>query len=137
MSGRGAAAAIQPDLIYFRTPKPSHAIAQQWGAFTVGAVRAAIHRAGLLEPVANDGAAAVRADRRERMDRAFEAVERVTFSGDRHLEGFVVVVSAGFASSHGVLASRIDVDESLTRSLRRKFRHDAQRSRRRGLSSAM
>src|SRR6185295_12663816 len=43
----------------------------------------------------------MRAHRRERVDRALEAVERVGFSGDHDLEALVVVVTADFAAGHG------------------------------------
>jgi len=53
------------------------AIAQAGYANGLGAVLAAKEGAVLLEPVADDADAAVLAGRRQRMDRAFEAVEGV------------------------------------------------------------
>src|SRR5262245_17909740 len=43
------------------------------------------------------------AGRRERMDRAFEAVERVALARQHDLERLVVIVTADFASRHGGL----------------------------------
>ena len=45
-------------------------------------------------------AIAVRADWRQRMDRAFETIEYVMLSGYDHLERFVIFILANFACSH-------------------------------------
>jgi hypothetical protein len=50
--------------------------------------------------VADDFALAMRASRRQGMDRAFKAVKRVRLSRQHHVERFVVVVSADFALCH-------------------------------------
>jgi hypothetical protein len=50
--------------------------------------------------VANYSAVAVRTDRRQRMDRAFEAIEDVMLAGNDHLERLVVFIFANLASSH-------------------------------------
>jgi hypothetical protein len=50
--------------------------------------------------VSDDPAVAVGADRRQRVDRAFEAIERVTLPGNNHLERFVILILANFACSH-------------------------------------
>src|SRR5262245_28832107 len=63
--------------------------------------RAAEHVSlGVLDPVADDVGAAVVAPRREEMDRALEAVERMSAPPgvDRH--GLVVVVAADVTSRH-------------------------------------
>src|SRR5438105_4687245 len=66
-----------------------------------GAVRAAVHRAVGFHAVAEDAAAAVAAERRELLDRALEAVERVRVAaGDADGEGLVVTVAADFAGAH-------------------------------------
>jgi hypothetical protein len=48
----------------------------------------------------NDPAVAVWADRRQRMDRAFEAIECVMLSGYDHFKRLVVFIFANFACSH-------------------------------------
>lgn len=47
-----------------------------------------------------DSAIAVRADRCQRVDRAFEAIECVMFSGHDHFKRLVVFIFANFACSH-------------------------------------
>lgn len=54
----------------------------------------------LLEAVTDDTDAAMRAGRRQRMDRAFEAVEGVGLAALDHLKRLVVIVPAGFADCH-------------------------------------
>jgi hypothetical protein len=67
-----------------------------------GAVRAAIEFALRFHAVADDLAVAMLADRRERMDCAFEAVECVGWPlGEDNLEGLIVLVPADFAPWHG------------------------------------
>ena len=61
---------------------------------------AAINAAVLLHAVSDDFAAAVRADRRQSVDRALKAVERVMLSAHHHLEGLVILVFANFACRH-------------------------------------
>jgi hypothetical protein len=50
--------------------------------------------------VADDSAVAVRTDRRQRVDRAFEAIERVMLSGYDHFKRLVIFILANFACSH-------------------------------------
>ena len=64
---------------------------------------AAIDRALMLDPMPYDAAAAMRADRRQHMDRAFEAVEDDGAAAHLHLETLVVVIAALLASRHGTL----------------------------------
>src|SRR5262245_8955469 len=66
---------------------------------------AAEEGAVLLESVADDADAAVLAGRRQRMDRALEAVEGVGGTVHADLKRLVVVVSTGFTSGHGNLAT--------------------------------
>jgi hypothetical protein len=80
-------------------------VAQADDAGHLGAMLTAEERAVLLEPVADDADAAILAGRRQRMDRAFEAVEGMGGAVHAHLERLVVVVAAGFTSGHGDLAS--------------------------------
>src|SRR5438034_1990545 len=65
------------------------------------AVLTAEDAAVALDAVADHAAVAVRAARRERLDGAFEAVERMgRAAGERRGEGLVVIVAADFTSSH-------------------------------------
>jgi hypothetical protein len=50
--------------------------------------------------VPDDPAVAVRADRRQRVDRAFEAVECVMLSGYDHFKRLVIFIFANFACTH-------------------------------------
>ena len=56
--------------------------------------------APLLHAVPNDPAVAVRANRRERVDCALEAIEGVVLAGDDHLKRLVIFIFANFACSH-------------------------------------
>jgi hypothetical protein len=53
-----------------------------------------------LDAVADDTAVAVRANRRQRMDRTFEAVESVTLSAHDDFKRLVIFVLANFACRH-------------------------------------
>src|SRR5262245_44843511 len=93
-----AAIAPRPSLIGARqgpisVAPASSAIAQLAHAFMRGAMRAAEHVAALLQSVTDDTSAAVGAGRRQCVDGAFEAVERVGGPIHFHLEGLVVVVA--------------------------------------------
>jgi hypothetical protein len=48
----------------------------------------------------DDPAVAVWADRRQRMDRAFKAIECVMLSGYDHFKRLVIFIFANFACSH-------------------------------------
>jgi hypothetical protein len=50
--------------------------------------------------VTDDTAVAVGANRRQRMDRALEAIEGVTLSAHDHFKRFVIFVLANFACRH-------------------------------------
>jgi hypothetical protein len=56
--------------------------------------------------VSHDPAVAMGAHRRQCMDRTFEAIERVTLSGNNHLERFVIFILANFACSHTTILSQ-------------------------------
>jgi hypothetical protein len=73
----------------------------------LGAVMTAIDFAANFDPVTDDVAIAMFALWRERMNRTLEAVERVALAAQLHFEGFVIVISAHFATCHGfILHSR-------------------------------
>src|SRR5688572_26864295 len=82
----------------------SHAITQAGDALHLGAMLATEIGAVLLEAMTDDTDPTVLAVRRQRMDRAFEAVEGVGRAVHADLEALVVVVSARFASGHDDLA---------------------------------
>ncbi len=50
--------------------------------------------------VSDHPAVAVRANRRQRMDRALEAIEGVVFAANDHFKCFVVFIFANFTCSH-------------------------------------
>jgi len=50
--------------------------------------------------VPHDPATAVRANRRQRVDRAFETIECVMFPGYDHFKRLVIFILANFACSH-------------------------------------
>ncbi len=56
--------------------------------------------AALLHAVPNNPTVAMRANRRERMDRAFETIEGVMLAGHNHFERLVILIFANFACSH-------------------------------------
>jgi hypothetical protein len=56
--------------------------------------------ARLLHAVSDDPAVAVRANRRERVDRALEAVKGVVLAGNDHFKRLVIFILANFAFSH-------------------------------------
>ena len=64
------------------------------------AMGAAIHNAARFDPVPDDAALAMRAFRREHVNRAFEAVEGVFLPVPPNCEGFVVIVPAHIAFGH-------------------------------------
>ena len=63
-------------------------------------MRAAVERAIRFDAMSHDFAMAVRARRRQQMNRALEAVEGVRRVALQHLEGLVVVIAAHFTLSH-------------------------------------
>src|SRR5215813_4802254 len=64
------------------------------------ATGATIKRVLGLDAVPDDLAAAVSADRRQLLDRAFEAVEDVLSARRDHLEGQIIIVTANFTLGH-------------------------------------
>src|SRR5215472_8312252 len=84
---------------------------------------AAEEGAVLLQAVTDDADAAVLAGRRQRMDRAFEAVEGVGGTVHAHLKCLVVVVSTGFTSGHDNLTAALGLGlEAITPPCRARFR---------------
>jgi pimeloyl-ACP methyl ester carboxylesterase len=77
------------------------AVAQPADAGLGRAVHAAVERALRLDAVAEDAAVAMRAMRREHVDRALERVERVRAPAHRDGERLVVLVAAMVAAWHG------------------------------------
>ena len=71
-------------------------------ALVLGAVDAAEDRVAMLHAVADDADATMRADRRERGNRAFERVEHERAAAHGDLEALVVTVAALRAFAHGV-----------------------------------
>ena len=61
----------------------------------------------LLHTVTDDPALAVRTDRRQRMDRALEAIEGVMLPADDYFERLVIFVFTNFTSSHTKSLSRV------------------------------
>jgi hypothetical protein len=64
------------------------------------AIGAAIERVIGLDAMPDDPTAALRADRGQLLDRAFEAVEDVLPARRDHLESQVIIVAANFTLSH-------------------------------------
>ena len=56
--------------------------------------------------VADHPALAVRANRCERVDCAFEAIEGVMLAGNDHFKRLVIFIFANFTSSHNINCSR-------------------------------
>jgi hypothetical protein len=65
-----------------------------------GAVSAAVEGAIRLDPMPNDLAAAVIADRRQLVDGTLKAIEHMSLADGNHLEGQVVVIPTHVTSSH-------------------------------------
>ena len=80
--------------------QPLNAVLQRRFARGTRAVNAAIDLPIGFHAVSNDSAVAVRADRRQRVDRAFEAIECVMFPGYDHFKRLVIFILANFACSH-------------------------------------
>ena len=53
-----------------------------------------------FDAVSDDAAVAMRANRRERVDRALEAIEGVVLPADDYFKGLVISVLANFTCSH-------------------------------------
>src|SRR6266446_7413322 len=87
-----------PNGFSFSLGKRSSAVFQSRVAGLPRTVHATEDLITFFHAVANYSATAMRTLRRNRMDRAFETVEDMPLAGERHLERFVVVVTADFAS---------------------------------------
>jgi hypothetical protein len=62
------------------------------------------HPTGRLDAMPDDPAAAMGARRREGVDGALEAVERVDFTAHNHLKTFIILVAANFTYAHDLIA---------------------------------
>ena len=82
----------------------SYSVTQARHAFYLGAMLAAEEGAFLFESVTDNMNPAIPACRGQRMDCTLKAVECVSCTIHGHFERLVVVVSAGFASSHDGLS---------------------------------
>src|SRR5215207_4281934 len=78
-------------------------VAEFRNAFLLRAVSTAEDLAVRLDSVSDHTAATVTADRRERVNRTLEAVERVRVACARNLERLVIVVTAYLADGHLLL----------------------------------
>jgi hypothetical protein len=78
----------------------SIAVAQAFDAFMLGAMDTAENGVAVLHAMADDTAATVRADWRQRLDRAFERVEDHGAAVHPDLETLVVIVAALRALPH-------------------------------------
>ena len=94
----------------------SHPVAQLGDAFSFRTVVAAVHPSVALRSMADDPDTAMRAHRRERVNRAFETVENMSLAPHHNLEAFVVVVAAELAFGHECLLSFTEHEDSSTRS---------------------
>jgi hypothetical protein len=83
-----------------RTYATLNSILQRRFAGGARAMNAAEDLSICLHAMSHDPAIAVWADWRQRVDRAFEAIECVMLSGYDHLERFVIFILANFACSH-------------------------------------
>jgi hypothetical protein len=79
----------------------SIAVAEAFVALMLGAMHAAEDGVTMLHAMTDDAAAAMRADRREGGDGAFEAVEDERAAAHGDLEALVVVIAALRAFAHG------------------------------------
>ncbi len=78
----------------------SSAIFQFRSAGSARAVDATENLSIRFNAVSDDPAIAMRANRRERVDRAFEAVERVVLPANDYFKRLVIFIFANFAASH-------------------------------------
>ena len=101
----------------------SYSVAQAHHAFYLGAMLAAEEGAFLFESVTDNMNPAIPAGWSQRMDCTLEAVERVGCTIHGHFERLVVVVSAGFASSHDGISLTLEKGvHTTTRAGPRRFR---------------
>lgn len=85
----------------------SHAVFQLRFAGRTRAMNAAEDLSLRFDTVSDDPAIAVRAHWRQRMDRAFEAIECVMLSGYDHFKRLVIFILANFTCSHTITLSRL------------------------------
>jgi hypothetical protein len=69
----------------------------------IAAMLAAENLITVLDAMPDDAAAAVGARGRQRVNRAFEGIERVALAVQRHRKRLGIVVAANFTNGHGSL----------------------------------
>jgi hypothetical protein len=74
-----------------------------------GAMSAAIDLAICFHAVTDHVAVTMGTFRRERVDRALEAIERMAFAASDNFKGFFVIVAANFTNGHDMLLPNRDV----------------------------
>src|SRR5262249_54121260 len=79
----------------------SGAVPQSRHPFVLGAVGTAVNDALFLHSMPDHSAAAMGANRRQRLDGTFEGIENMLAAAHRHGERLVVLVLANVALSHG------------------------------------
>jgi hypothetical protein len=84
-------------------------IAQPGDAIFTCTMIAAVKRAVFLKTVPNYSRSAMLACGRQGVNRALEAVERVSFAPHDHFEGLVVAIAAGFACRHEVSPGTMEI----------------------------
>ena len=90
----------KPAQFNFSAARRSDAIFQLRFAGLASAVDAAEDFSVSFNAVPDDPAVAMRANRRQRVDRALEAVERMVLPANDHFKRLVIFVFANFACSH-------------------------------------
>jgi hypothetical protein len=96
-------AGSSPAMTRNRERECSVAVDEALDALMLGAMDAAIDGVVVLHAMADDAAATMRAERRERGDGAFEAVEDMGAAAHGDFEAPVVIIAALRAFAHGVL----------------------------------
>lgn len=71
--------------------------------------------ASLLHAVTNDPAMAVRANRRQRVNSALEAIKGVVLVANDHFKRLVIFIFANFACSHGKTTSCVAAGSAVSR----------------------
>ncbi|MCK1713077.1 MULTISPECIES: hypothetical protein [unclassified Bradyrhizobium] len=80
-------------------------ITQAFDTLALGAMLATEKGTRLLQAVSDDTDSTMIAGRRERVNGAFEAIERMRFAVHRDLKGLVIIIAAGFTCRHDLSPS--------------------------------
>jgi hypothetical protein len=88
---------------------PLEPIAQPGDAIFARAVIAAVEHTVFLKAMSNYSRSAMLARWRQGVNRALEAVERVSFAPHDHFEGFVITIAASFACRHEVSPATMEI----------------------------